>query len=296
MSEKKPKHKKPDFEKTDLSYIPTAAERRAMRERAQERVDGAGNLPVSGEELSDEPLTSLEALPTDEQAELLRYELVIDKGIESYIAVGQALLAIQQKKLYRATHRRFQDYVKDRFAISQSNSYRLIQQTETFLQLEAQFENDSSVANKPLPTVAKHLEALTQLPEEQRASVWMKAVEEAEKTGKPITGKTIRQQADQLDELPVTALQPVSHGQALDAVVHQGDPTQQLRLKISSIKRGQREKEVQVSVTGRFLRKHELQELWGQFRGIDPQKIPMGFHDLISVKEANELGLIDLMK
>ena len=299
MSDKKAtKHKKPDFEKTDMSYIPTAAELRAIREKAMDRVDGNSNLPVSDTPFTDEPLTQLEALPTAQQAELLGYESVIDKGLDAYLAVGQALLAIQQKKLYRATHRRFQDYVKDRFAISQSNSYRLMEQSETFLRLEEAIQEAGLATTLPLPTVGKHLEVLTQLPEAQRASVWQKVVEEAAKTGKPITSKTIRQQADQLNEVVGVIAQSIGQGHegAINAVVHQGDLTQQLRQRISSIKRGQREKEVQVSITGRFLHKHGLLDLWGQYRGIDPQKIPMGFHDLVSVKEASELGLINLMK
>ena len=297
MSDKKvSKHKKPDFEKTDMSYIPTAAERRAMREKAMDRVEGSPSLPVRDTPFTDEPLTQLEALPTDEQAELLGHESVIDKGMDAYLAVGQALLAIQQKKLYRATHRRFQDYVKDRFAISQSNSYRLMEQSETFLRLEEVIQEAGVATTLPLPTVAKHLAVLTQLPEAQRALVWQKAVEEAARTGKPITNKTIRQQADQLNEVEgAIAHIGQNHEGAINAVVHQGDLTQQLRQRISSIKRGQREKEVQVSITGRFLHKHGLLDLWGQYRGIDPQKIPMGFHDLVSVKEASELGLINLM-
>ncbi len=50
----------------------------------------------------------------DEQAELTRLEAVIDAGAASFLAVARALLAIRDKRLYRAQFKSFDDYLTTR--------------------------------------------------------------------------------------------------------------------------------------------------------------------------------------
>jgi hypothetical protein len=60
-------------------------------------------------EVVDAPLTTAEA------ADLARHEATIDRGLDTYIAVGEALMAIRDQRLYRQTHRGFDAYVRERW-------------------------------------------------------------------------------------------------------------------------------------------------------------------------------------
>lgn len=55
------------------------------------------------------------ALTTTEQAELARCEQLIDKGLETFIQVGEALQAIRDQRLYRAQYADFASYVRERW-------------------------------------------------------------------------------------------------------------------------------------------------------------------------------------
>lgn len=68
----------------------------------------------------DNPLSVTPTLLTpDEQTELERCEAVVRRSLLLFIEVGEALLSIQQKHLYRATHGdNFDGYLHDRFDLS----------------------------------------------------------------------------------------------------------------------------------------------------------------------------------
>lgn len=58
--------------------------------------------------------------------ELARHEAAIERGLKTYIEVGTALLEIRDKRLYRETHDRFEDYLKQRWNLGRSHAYRQI--------------------------------------------------------------------------------------------------------------------------------------------------------------------------
>lgn len=53
-------------------------------------------------------------------------ESIIDRGIATFMEVGQALAEIRDTRLYRATHGTFESYCRDRFGFSRAHGYRLI--------------------------------------------------------------------------------------------------------------------------------------------------------------------------
>ncbi len=57
-------------------------------------------------------------------------ETAISKGIASFVDVGRALTEIRDEKLYRATHKTFEAYCKERWEIGRSRAYELIDQAE----------------------------------------------------------------------------------------------------------------------------------------------------------------------
>jgi len=57
---------------------------------------------------------------------LAELETVIERGLETYIEVGSALLEIRDSRLYREPHGTFEDYCRERWSISKVHASRLI--------------------------------------------------------------------------------------------------------------------------------------------------------------------------
>jgi hypothetical protein len=76
--------------------------------------------------MNSEALSELETLSPAEAERLKDLENVIETGIKRVIQLGEALLEIRDSRLYRASHRRFEDYVKERFGFSRARSAQLI--------------------------------------------------------------------------------------------------------------------------------------------------------------------------
>lgn len=68
----------------------------------------------------------LEVVFNPDTATLVECEAIIERGAKSFVEVGTALLAIRDRKLYRATHSRFTDYTKERWGYAQRYSYQLM--------------------------------------------------------------------------------------------------------------------------------------------------------------------------
>lgn len=65
-------------------------------------------------------------LTAEEHAKLDAYESVIDRGLRTFVAVGEALAAIREQRLYREWGT-FEQYCARRFALRRRHAYRLIQ-------------------------------------------------------------------------------------------------------------------------------------------------------------------------
>lgn len=70
-------------------------------------------------------------LAQNETARLKQCEKAIEKGLGTFVEVGQALLDIRDGKLYRASHKTFDAYCKERWDIGKSHAYRLIEGART---------------------------------------------------------------------------------------------------------------------------------------------------------------------
>lgn len=67
------------------------------------------------------------ALTTVEQFELAKHEADITVGLDTFYKVGNALLAIRDKKLYRANHQTFEEYCQARWGMKRNYANKLIQ-------------------------------------------------------------------------------------------------------------------------------------------------------------------------
>jgi hypothetical protein len=68
----------------------------------------------------------LEILTGAETERLAVLEATVDAGVQTFIDVGNALAEIRDSRLYRQTHARFADYLRERWDMSRAQGYRLI--------------------------------------------------------------------------------------------------------------------------------------------------------------------------
>ena len=72
---------------------------------------------------SNSTVEVLEELTPDEEKERQRLEIKIDRAIsESWLALKQ----LRDRRLYRSTHKTFDEYALERFGYNRAHAYRLI--------------------------------------------------------------------------------------------------------------------------------------------------------------------------
>jgi hypothetical protein len=124
------------------------------------------------------PLTRAEAIALGD------CEQRIERGLKTFIEVGQSLAAISEHRLYRATHETFEAYASERWGISRRHGYQLMESAAAVSSIEH--------TGLPLPTKESQARELSKVPAEERADVWAEAVERTD--GKP-TAAVVRQVA-----------------------------------------------------------------------------------------------------
>tara|TARA_R110002073_G_scaffold177188_9_gene335141 strand:+ start:4058 stop:4912 length:855 start_codon:yes stop_codon:yes gene_type:complete len=114
-----------------------------------------------------------------EAERLKKLERIVDKGKRTFIEVGNALKELRDGKLYRQTHRTFESYCEERFGFKRQQAYRFIEASEVV-------ENVSHGGQISSERAAREV---AKAPPEKQQEVVTKAIETAEKTGKPVTAK-----------------------------------------------------------------------------------------------------------
>lgn len=67
---------------------------------------------------------------------LLDCELVIDRGLATFVEVGRALAEIRDRRLYRLTHGTFEDYCQQRWGFNDSRARQLIAAADVAREIE----------------------------------------------------------------------------------------------------------------------------------------------------------------
>jgi hypothetical protein len=114
-------------------------------------------------------------LTTPETRKFAKLESIIESGLSSFIATGNALAKIRDAELYRGTHKTFDAYCRDRWKIAKSRAYQLIAAAETI-------EAISTVVDV-VPANERQARPLVDLPKEDRPAAWQEAVETAPEGG-----------------------------------------------------------------------------------------------------------------
>lgn len=114
-------------------------------------------------------------MPITEQIELEDRESRIECGLKAFYAVGQELIAIRDRRLYRTAYPNFEAYLQERWQMSRSRGYELMSASEVI-------ENLSDMSDKPAN--ARQADALSKAPAEQQQQAWTEAIATA-LNGKP---------------------------------------------------------------------------------------------------------------
>jgi hypothetical protein len=112
----------------------------------------------------------MEILNIDESHELERCEVVIKQGLQTFIEVGQALMTIREKRLYRIGFKTFEDYCTHKWGMVQQSATRLIRAYETVSNLQ------SEPIGSVLPKSENQVRPLTSLEPEIQKEVWTEVV------------------------------------------------------------------------------------------------------------------------
>ena len=109
-------------------------------------------------------------LTIPEKQKLQQLESVIERGMKSFCAVGLALLEIRDGRLYRDSHRTFDDYCRERWGMSKPRATQFIQASQIV---------ENLVTIVTIPANEAQARPLTRLEPEQQRAVWQEAVETA---------------------------------------------------------------------------------------------------------------------
>jgi phage N-6-adenine-methyltransferase len=125
-------------------------------------------------------------LTVTQAARLEECEGVIERGLQTFVEVGEALMEIRDDKLYLTTHASFDDYCRERWSMRREIADEYVRKAEVAGAFKA-------IALTP-PTIETHYKALAPLRDEpeRMGAVWEQAQATAESQERPVTEADIR--------------------------------------------------------------------------------------------------------
>ncbi|WP_228058504.1 hypothetical protein [Nostoc sp. LEGE 12447] len=123
-------------------------------------------------------VTAVEVKELTDQEQSLRLQL--ERQVErAFLSAGQALMELRDRRLYRSTHRTFEEYCRDRFNYSRDAAYLKISATVVYENLQKFLPTIGRQI--PMPTNERQLRFLAkaELEPDVQADVWQQAVEQA---------------------------------------------------------------------------------------------------------------------
>lgn len=136
---------------------------------------------LSATALTATPSNDRTLLPA-ERAEFLRRESNLRKNMQAFHAVIEDLVYIKEHRLYREHWRSFAAYLEERWGMSRTHAYRLIDHAATVQVLSAEAESQKAAggpATIPLPTAPNQTRPLAGLPAPVKVEAWRAAAEGA---------------------------------------------------------------------------------------------------------------------
>jgi hypothetical protein len=122
-------------------------------------------------------------LTQEEQSDRLHLERKVERA---FFEAGKALAELRDRRLYRSTHKTFEEYCRERFGHSRRQSYLLMDAAVVFdnlVEICDQFDHK-------LPTAEGQVRPMTKLQPQEQQEVWLRAVELS--GGKIPTGRIVK--------------------------------------------------------------------------------------------------------
>ena len=132
----------------------------------------------------------MELLNIQEQEKLKECELVIKTGLETFYQVGQALLEIQESKLYRQEFNTFDEYLQGRWNFGRTQAYNFINSAKVISNLKM-----STIVD--IPENLEQTKYLAQLDSDLQGYVWVNIIN----TFEAVTGKIVEQEVKKHKQL-----------------------------------------------------------------------------------------------
>ncbi len=137
------------------------------------------------------------ASPSETELSFEQCEVVIRKGLQSFVEVGRALLQIRKEKYYQAQYDTFTEYCRARWNLGTSRVYQLINATYVMDNLSTPSEDTAEVSSEEVPhyeslfpQIESQVRPLSRLTPEQQIEAWKTSVDRAESdypTGKEVS-------------------------------------------------------------------------------------------------------------
>lgn len=132
----------------------------------------------------------MQPLTPDAAHRLGKCEATIERGLTTFVEVGEALMEIRDQRLYRATHPRFEDYCRERWGMDRRHANRHIEAAEVVGSIDPTHPRPSSLGvTRELPREP-----------EQAREVWAESVE---RHGEKPTAAQVREVRHELVEVEV---------------------------------------------------------------------------------------------
>lgn len=143
------------------------------------------------------------ALTLVERHTLADLERRIEKGMKTFIDVGQALIDIRDRRLYREDFSSFEDYVEKRWEMSVRHAHRMCDAAEIVQNLlpgSGNTGSDQLVTSAPLPQTESQARPLKGLDPEAQQEIWKEAVKSA--PGGQVTAAHVEETRERLYPTP----------------------------------------------------------------------------------------------
>ena len=159
----------------------------------QEENPATGTITVTAVEVPE--------LTEEEQRDRLHLERRVERA---FFEAGKALTELRDRRLYRSTHKTFEEYCRDRFGHSRQQSNYLIAAAGVYENLttigcqNVENENLTTNGSQILPTSERQVRPMTKLEPQEQQEVWLRAVELA--GGKVPTGRIVKDAVQRIME------------------------------------------------------------------------------------------------
>ncbi len=240
-------------------------------------------------------------LTIEEKSRLRDCEKIISIGLHAFVEVGNALIEIRNQKLYRVNFQTFEHYCRERWQLKRQRAYEMMEAAEIVQSLH---DSLSEISDK-LPQKESHAAQLVKIPVEERPKVWKEIIDNCEILHQPVTAKRIAeaihshknhiQVADEglriLIPLPPESLpntnkqedKKISEEQYLEII-------KKIKAKIINAT----PREIMVQVSGKWLIRNQLSEIWKTARQMDKHLvITEDYKDYLTIEQAQRFGLVE---